>query len=378
MNRGVLLAGMTALALAGLLPGCAKQKAAPAAPPPLEKGFVGAQVCAGCHPDVSAEFQGTGHAHALTAVAGGQKPGSPLFLPDTPPAGYGWKDISYVIGGFGWRALFVNQGGQLVSVDQAQYNLANEQFPSASTSPYNVSGESFVSSCGRCHAVGADPASNSIALPGAQCEACHGPASIHVANRDTTQITVDNSAEACGRCHSQSLSQTLVSVAVSTAGADTLRFLRNNQQYTELQNSPHAGLKCTDCHDPHLGVRQGQVGGIVRTCTACHHQVALNHPSNSPTCIDCHMPRVASSARTANKYTADVRSHLFRIHVGPESLTAGMYQTAGDSTVARSGYGLGLGYVCYTCHKDASGTGGSDATLTESQIRTLAPHIHGF
>ena len=46
-----------------------------------------------------------------------------------PPEGYTWDDISYVNGGYGWKARFIDQRGYIITGDQdaaTQYNYENE------------------------------------------------------------------------------------------------------------------------------------------------------------------------------------------------------------------------------------------------------------
>ena len=41
------------------------------------------------------------------------------------------------------------------------------------------------------------------AAPGVQCEACHGPGSLHTGNPYGIRMPIDRDAQACGPCHSQ-------------------------------------------------------------------------------------------------------------------------------------------------------------------------------
>lgn len=357
--------------------GCAKEKATPPAPPPLEKAYVGAGVCQGCHPSESTAFEASGHPHILTPVAGGQKPGAPLLLPDDPPPGTNWSQIRYVVGGFGWKALFVTTDNMLVTGQVAQWDVPNSQFPAAQWAPYHADSTTYDDGCFRCHTTGPDRTTQRFQQAGVQCESCHGPGSVHAATTDPSQIVVDQGAAACGTCHQRPTEPGRAVATVSVASGDTTRFVSDYQQWTEMEAGPHADLRCVVCHDPHRGVRQSESGGIVKQCQDCHGQVRINHPGPSDiACIDCHMPRATISARPVNVHTADVRTHIFAIR--STSLNSrNMYEVVNGQTCVKQGYGLTLDYVCFACHKDARGIGGEAAALSPQQILALAPHIHG-
>ena len=97
--------------------------------------YVGSQTCGGCHTDLYDIFSNSGHAHALSKVTDGQVPEYPYSNLNDPPDGYDWTDISYVLGGYGWQAIFADKDGYIITdapgqsgnVDyQNQYNLAND------------------------------------------------------------------------------------------------------------------------------------------------------------------------------------------------------------------------------------------------------------
>ena len=113
---------------------------APAESPPPSSGgaaaaeYVGSQTCAGCHSPVAELFSKSGHAHALSKVVDGQAPQSPFQTLGDPPQGYTWDQISYVIGGYNWQAIFTNQDGYVITDEPGksgnaeygnQFNFAN-------------------------------------------------------------------------------------------------------------------------------------------------------------------------------------------------------------------------------------------------------------
>ena len=76
---------------------------------PSESGYVGAEVCMGCHQKEYDQWKTSGHAQILHKPAEKGIDSIPL------PAGYSKQNISYVIGGDRWKALFLDQNGYLIT-----------------------------------------------------------------------------------------------------------------------------------------------------------------------------------------------------------------------------------------------------------------------
>jgi hypothetical protein len=353
-----------------LATGCADEKESGTKPilPPAENAYVGTATCASCHADIATTVSASLHPGMVTVV-NGQKPGAPTTLPANPPAGKTWADIRYVLGGWGWKALFVTQDMQVVNGESAQYDIQTVQFPQGTWASYHA-GEAtpYNYACFRCHTTGPVEATNAFAQPGVQCEACHGMGKFHAGNPRTDNIVRDDSALACGQCHSHDPIGTRISAANG--------FITSEQQYAELKAGPHSGKKCVECHDPHKGIRNGQVGGIVKGCESagCHPNKVVNHRGGR-VCVECHMSRATLSARSVNKYQGDVRSHIFKIHEGAEG-QAGMFETVGAATYVKQDYGVTLDYACYSCHRDESGIGGFENIKTLAELRAKAQNIH--
>ena len=153
--------------------------------------YVGRETCGECHTDIYETFLKSGHPWKLNPVVDGQPPDYPFSELPGPPEGYTWDDILYVIGGYNWKARFVDKEGFIITGDAdaaTQYNLPNEELDLGDDwVPYHA-GEEKPYDCGSCHTTGYSPVGNQDDLPGLigtwaepgiQCEECHGPGSLH-------------------------------------------------------------------------------------------------------------------------------------------------------------------------------------------------------
>ena len=361
----------------------------PAGPPgpPAEGGgvaeYIGSQTCAGCHKDIYDAFMKTGHAWKLNSVVDGQPPVYPFTEVPSPPEGYTWNDISYIIGGYNWKARFINQDGYIITDKPGavvsdttylnQYNLANENLgKEAGWVTYKSGTAELKYDCGSCHTTGYSPQGNqddkpglvgTWAEPGIRCEACHGPGSQHATNPRGVRLLVERDPELCGKCH--------IRGAVESVNAKD-GFIEHHEQYEEMYQSKHITLGCVLCHNPHLGVVQLRQAGEATTRTTCENchfkeaqfQDSAVHP-NVATCIDCHMPRVTKSAwGDPAKFTGDIRTHLMAID--PNQIE----QFSEDGSTALSQ--IGLNFACRSCHV----AGGKGSAKTDEQLIEKAKGYH--
>ncbi|MES2659184.1 MAG: tetratricopeptide repeat protein [Verrucomicrobiota bacterium] len=192
--------------------------------------------------------------------------------------------------------------------------------------------------CAACHNTrlrkNYEPQTNSyhtsMAEMSVSCEACHGPMKDHVewqkkppfgAKKDPTlhAFNRDQISETCAACHSRraELTGDLIpgdlfadhfSLTV-TDETDTFypdgQVRDENYEYTSFASSRmhHAGVRCTDCHDPHSGKR---ISPGNQLCMNCHAGGRTDFPTTpviDPTthshhgadstgnqCTSCHMP----------------------------------------------------------------------------------------
>jgi hypothetical protein len=349
--------------------------------------YAGSVVCSGCHQAIYDVFMKSGHPWIMNPVTDGKPPAYPSSMLDQPPEGYGWEDISYVIGGYNRKALFMDRDGYIITAKPGavsgdepylnQYNFANSLLDQDAGWVAAHSGEiELQSDCGSCHTTGYSPNGNQDNLPGivgtwadpgVQCEACHGPGSLHIKNPANVDMEIERDAEACGECHR---SGEVNRVAASDG------FVHLNSQYNELFQSKHLALDCTTCHDAHAGVVQLEDAGLEptrTTCENCHWEEARFqknelHKNMSLACVECHMPRMGVAAwSNATTFTGDVRSHLAAI----DPYQIEQYETITDTTGMAAEYALseiGLNFACRHCHGAGRGTAKTDQELIDASV----------
>lgn len=341
--------------------------------------YVGSDTCGSCHEDIYARFSLSAHPHALKVI----ESAPPRFPYDEvtggvvdPPEGLAWNDISYVIGGFGWKARFLKNDGYLLAGDAdalTQYNFANEAVgkPAEWVTGHNAEQEVF--DCARCHTTGYAAQGHqdnragiqgTWVYEGIQCEACHGPGNRHAADPMGVFVPVDRTSQMCGDCHSRE----------NPAIIDALDgFEQQYVHYDGLFNSKHFALSCVTCHDPHASslyadeeINPNQ--GIMQQCESCHWQndaVQNNRRHLGVDCVDCHMPPMGQSAwGDLEAYTGDLHSHQFSINSDPNAP-----QFSADGTQIMP-Y-ITLAYACQHCHN-----GGFASVKEVAELTAVAQGYH--
>ena len=335
--------------------------------------FIGSEACAECHQETYDVFIKSGHPWKLTKVVNGEAPAYPFTAIPNPPEGYTWDDISYVIGGYNWKARFIDQQGYIITgADEnatTQYNFYNGELKLGDEwVGYHAGEANLPYDCGGCHTTGYSPQGNQDGLPGltgtwalagVQCEECHGPGSLHANAPLSFRPIVDRDAESCGSCHSRDTQE-----AVNASDG----FIQHHEQYEELFQGKHVAIDCVVCHDPHTGVvqlRKADLPTTRTTCENCHFQQANNkgnetHAGLRMECISCHMPRVTKSAvGDPEQFTGDIRTHLMAI----DPTQVGQFSEDGTTALSQ----LSLDFSCRGCHNpEGSGRVREDAELIEA------------
>ncbi len=330
--------------------------------------YAGSSACRSCHLDIYENYSQSGHPIKIQKVSDGP----PTFAPDTspgvpsPPAGMTWSDISYVIGGYGWKARFMDLEGYILTGPQdRQFNLANETLAvSAHWEAYDAeSAPRKAYTCGSCHTTGwvetGPEGPHQDGLPGIHgvwaeagvtCEACHGPGAEHVAR--PTQVSLSSEPN-CAACH---IRGDITRIDASDG------LIRHHEQYEDLLASPHRALGCLACHDPHKSSKYARGGfkGQDATCRACHaaQSQASVAPGAHDDCRSCHLPYAGKSAvsksiafKGGSVPKGDIRSHIHRIADDPDwkmFTEDGKFVAIDDQNRAF----LTVEYACLGCHQD--------------------------
>lgn len=341
--------------------------------------FVGTSTCAGCHPDIATVFSQSGHPWQMTVVEGGARPQYPFSRLSSPPQGYSWDDVSYVIGGYNWKARFLDQQGYLITTSPGeeqdgdylnQYNLPNPLLGRTGAFVEFHSGETELPyDCGACHTTGYSPGGHQDDLPGiigtwiepgVQCEACHGPGSLHARNPQFVDMVINREAETCGQCHTLGRSD---QVEFDDG------FVSHHDEYGGMFLGKHNLIDCVTCHDPHAGVvqlRQSNRPTTQTQCQDCHFEQAAfekneTHVALGVECVTCHMPKMIKNAwADTQTYRGDIRSHVMSIN--PFQITQN--DENGDPVSAP----ISLNFACRQCHIDGTASEKSDPELIDMAV----------
>lgn len=302
-----------------------------------ENAYVGAGQCAPCHRQVYDDWKTSGHARILLKPSSKEGKEVPL------PPGLTKKDISYIIGGFRWKALFLDGNGYLVTSTPHgsggnQYNLESRKWVDY------LPGQKVPYDCGGCHTTGFSPEGHhegregiigTWRLEGVQCEACHGPGALHARSALKADIRIDRNS--CATCH-----------ALSPRGDIPVQgvFIAPYTETNQLLKSTMRSFSCTVCHNPHLPSKES----VRQSCESCHQGIAARFKESYKgkrgiTCIDCHMPPAGVVAEgNPALFRGDLKSHLFTIdHAAP------FPAVVRNGRRVNPGY-LGVEYACMRCH----------------------------
>jgi predicted CXXCH cytochrome family protein len=314
----------------------------PAISSAAEKGYVGSDVCAGCHKDIAATQFQTNMRKTWQGLATQQLP--PNYLethaegPD-PVIDYrvqrtgdtlqyrvqmpGQAALEYpveaIVGGKRHGVTFLYRVPSLdgIALPRAplvegryihsvlEHGLALELgFPEEKPSTYEtgfgrVLTPSLEQRCLSCH-----PAPRALGTrieTGVACETCHGPGQPHLAalgahSKDLgilnpKKLPMAERFKPCTQCHEGS-------GFVEDPMGDNLLI---SNQVTALKNSEcfrqtGGQITCVNCHNPHQDAPHSVlVARAEQTCLRCHSAAVQNRPALCPVnrssgCVGCHMP----------------------------------------------------------------------------------------
>ncbi|MEN8006343.1 MAG: multiheme c-type cytochrome [Candidatus Krumholzibacteriota bacterium] len=358
--------------------------------------YAGSDKCMACHQDHYDRWVKSGHPFKLTKIEGESPdllfPAESMFPNDpvVPPAGYTWADISYTIGGFGWKMRWIDENGYIITLnDDTQYNFENQTRVAYTSDPIGTKKYN----CGKCHTTGwvdsddGDATNNQDGLEGLvgtffaggiHCEQCHGMGSRHVAAPQDFAMTKDSSSALCGQCHTRDPENRI---------AGSGGYIKHHEQYDEWLHSPHnSAIGCNTCHDPHSSVKLDDVmpgDGTAMSCTDCHTTYAganLKHGefNGFVTCTSCHMPKASKSAIAVTAYQGDIKTHIFSINsaaVGKDEMFTEDGKFVRMDEVGQAA--VTLDFACYGCHNDPDGVGGGGSIKTLQELSDFVTGADG-
>jgi predicted CXXCH cytochrome family protein len=306
------------------------------------RGYVGREVCAGCHKDIAVAQSRTNMARAWPGIATPQLPAnySETFaegqdpaiqyaltrkgrnmqyrvqMPGQPPLDF---PVEATIGGERHGISFLIRVNALdglplprpALVEARYFHYAQQNrlalelgFPEEKPSTYEtalgrVLTPKLEQRCLICH--GAPRTLGTRVQTGIDCESCHGPGQPHLValgahSRDLgilnpKKLPVAERMRPCSQCHGGS------SIVEDPMPYDTLI---SNQvtalKHTECWRQSGGQFTCTDCHDPHRDApRLVLTAKSEKTCLRCHSATVTAHAALCPVnrikgCIGCHMP----------------------------------------------------------------------------------------
>ena len=254
------------------------------------------------------------------------------------------------------------------------------------------------------HAYGVTGIQGNWAVPGVECERCHGAGPTMMPYTGGQNKVAGNAL--CRDCHSSGdgLARDPYDTATPPpAGTPSYRipfslaamqFNNHHPQGDEYRRSPHKNNTCYSCHDPHKSTWHDK-GGLIGVpadmnadpgdmCLNCHSSKRIRGTMGQIlVCADCHMPQISASGTRA--------AHLFRINPAPNPASAfavtqpsdnssptvywsnvntASWRPTGDTTDGGdAAYTLDL--VCTQCH----GQNGL-FSLQLPQMANYSPYIH--
>jgi len=301
-----------------------------------QSGYVGREVCKGCHPSIAASqtktrmahtWQGTGtkllppnysatHPEGYAVTRSGKDFGFELRMPGKSPVRF---PIETTVGGdrHGLSFLFrvpdvaglrlprapLIEARYLHSVTQHGLALSpgfpNDKPTTLETAFGRALPSHFEKKCLACH--GEPVADGSHRDAGVSCEDCHGPGKPHLAALakrsedkgilNPKKLPIAEQMRSCSGCHA----------GFSNVEDPLPGDLLISDQVTALSQSEcwrqSAGrITCVGCHDAHAdSPRAVLVQRSERTCLQCHSAAAADHAGLCPVnrsggCVGCHMP----------------------------------------------------------------------------------------
>jgi predicted CXXCH cytochrome family protein len=338
-----------------------------------EAHFVGQAKCAECHKEQHASWSHSRHPKMIQDINKDPSVVVADFSKLPVDANFMLKDAVYTVGGkFKQRYMMRKDinGTEDYVLGNYQWNVQTGKWQHFKPwkywykHAYPHDNEKLPTSraCDGCHFTGFMSTEKRVDT-GISCEACHGPASLHVEDPDSIVYKASLSDpvrqnEVCLQCHMRNRDKRLENVEMSeiygdardypfgyeagkslakykmvapfVMGHETKEFYangaakKNRTQGNEFVHSMKGkhGITCINCHNPHTLQPTAEKNTGNALCMKCHsfgspigpHQSGLEaHTHHKPEskgslCVECHMPK---TGRHTGKSPITVRSHLF-------------------------------------------------------------------
>lgn len=320
--------------------------------------YVGARECGSCHRNLVRPHSDSLHALALQDVeddkdailgdfAQGEDVRAVQFPGESEPRAFTADDIVYAVGAGRYAQRYlVELGDREYAVLPAEWNVAAQSWqPLKLADTWPSPAYDWLQSCAGCHTTGLNVERGRWEDDGVQCEACHGPGSVHIEVADDAgrrpdedeladihaAIILTPDAQVCGQCHSRGTEPEngrlypvnyrpgadLLHEDIFTLAADdgeswwaSGHGRHNNMQFNEWLASGHAGALetmtgsdqaqdgCLQCHsgDYALDQRLRALYDEGERLGDPPPPVTLESARFGVTCVTCHSPHHAQQA----------------------------------------------------------------------------------
>ncbi|MDA7818304.1 multiheme c-type cytochrome [Sulfurimonas sp.] len=361
--------------------------------------YVGSQKCSKCHEENHKSWSHSRHPKMIQDFKADPSVLVADFSKLPKDANFKLEDATYTVGGKFKQRFMIRKdvdNKEDYVLGNYQWNVETKKWQSYKSwkywykDAYPHENEQHPTSraCDGCHFTGF--MSREIRVEtGIACEACHGPASLHVENPESQIYKASLSDpgrqnEVCLQCHmrnrdirmkdknmseiygdardyplgyepGKALSE-FKYVAPFILGQETKEFYangvgkKNRMQGNEFVHSMKGkhGITCINCHNPHTLEPTAQKNTGNDLCMNCHsfgsligpHQSSLTahtrhkEESKGSLCVECHMPKVG---KHTSKSPHTVRTHVFGFITPKETRDFKMPKETN---------------ACFSCHKD--------------------------
>lgn len=377
-----------------------------------EKEYYGARVCGECHSDLRSDQRETHHALSLQEVDEetvfepfdqGEDARMVQFPGSSTPRALQLEDVAYIIG----SGRNVQRFLYVVAEDEYQvlpveWNVVEQKWqPFQLAESWPDPAYDWTQNCAYCHTTGLNIERGRWEDEGVQCEACHGPGSLHVdivdevGSRPTPEellqirdaIYVSPDAQVCGQCHSQGMDVdgihpyptqylpgddlfaafTLVAEdepahwwATGHASQKYMQFNEwtksaHSQALTNAKDQELASDECLRCHSADYGftermialTEEGERDGDPPALPT------LETVQYGVTCSGCHNPHNVES-QGADAYTSCITCHntqdLPVIHHPNQEMFEGLAIIENVEGIPSAHFTAENGPDCVTCH----------------------------